>query len=169
VRESVGTDPVVADRMLEYYKKVNDHNKVAFADRVPPAPSPGAASYVGVERCATCHKEEYAFWQTTPHAGAYKVLADQFKEYNLDCVGCHVTGYDKPGGSTVTHVTGLEDVQCENCHGPGSIHASTGMKATIQRTPSPDACKGCHHPPHVAEDWNVGLAWPKILGKGHGP
>ena len=43
-------------------------------------------------------------------------LTTQFKEFNLDCVGCHVTGYGRPGGSTVTHVEKLKDVQCEACH-----------------------------------------------------
>jgi 2',3'-cyclic-nucleotide 2'-phosphodiesterase (5'-nucleotidase family) len=169
VREAVGVDPAVAAELAQYYKKVNDHNKVAFADRKPPEPSPGTASYVGVERCASCHKEETAFWQTTRHAHAYATLSDQFKEFNLDCVSCHVTGYEKPGGSTVTHVEGLMNVQCENCHGAGSIHAKTSLKKDIVRTPSFDQCKSCHHAPHVADDWDVGLAWPKVLGPGHGP
>jgi hypothetical protein len=167
VHESAGVDAAVGAEMLAFYKQVNDHNRVAFADRLPPKPEAGAAHYVGVERCATCHRTEHAFWQGTRHAQAYEVLSTQHKEFNLDCVGCHVTGYEKPGGSTVTHVDGLKSVQCENCHGPGSIHSETALRKDIVGTPSQELCKGCHHPPHVADDWDVKLAWPKILGPGH--
>lgn len=168
VREGVGEDPKVAERLRTYYRQVNEHNKLAFADRLPPPLEPGASGYVGVERCATCHKEEHAFWATTPHSRAYRTLSDQFKEFNLDCVKCHVTGYERPGGSTVTHVDGLKDVQCENCHGAGSLHAANGKRESIQRVPSPEVCKSCHHAPHVADDWDVNAAWPHVLGPGHG-
>ena len=89
---------------------------------------------------------------------------------NLDCVGCHVTGYDKPGGSTVTHVEGLTDIQCEICHGPASRHAeSPNDKTLILRSPPKSLCASeCHHPPHVGKDWSVEQAWPRILGRGHG-
>jgi hypothetical protein len=167
VRESLGVDPAVGAEMLAFYKRVNEHNRVALAQRLPPPAPSGTPSYVGVERCATCHKSQLAFWRETQHAAAYKTLSVQHKEFNLDCVGCHVTGYEKPGGSTVTHADLLQNVQCEACHGPGSLHAETGLRKDIVGTPNPDTCKGCHHPPHVSDDWKVEGAWPKILGPGH--
>jgi hypothetical protein len=169
VREGAGSEAAVAARMSEYYRRVNAHNREAFQDRTPaPAPA-GAAHYIGASRCATCHAEADGFWHTTQHARAYQTLATQFKEFNLDCVGCHVTGYNRPGGSTVTHVAGLEDVQCESCHGPGSRHAENGgATELIQRRPEASVCRGCHHAPHVADDWSAELAWPHIVGPGHG-
>jgi cytochrome c554/c'-like protein len=169
IKESFGSEPKVAARMLDYYKRVNDYNKQALQDRRPPEPAPGAARYVGGEECSLCHADAEAFWKKTQHANAYATLEKQFKEFNLDCVGCHVTGYEKPGGSSVTHVAGLKDVQCESCHGPGSLHAQDPSKAgAIVRTPPPATCIGCHHTPHVADDWDVKLALPKIVGPGHG-
>ena len=92
------------------------------------------------------------------------------KQFNLECVDCHVTGYDKPGGSTVTHVDNLKDVQCEVCHGPGSRHvADPANKEFIVKTPEKSMCaSACHHPPHVGPNWNVEEAWKKIIGPGHG-
>jgi hypothetical protein len=29
-------------------------------------------------------------------------------------------------------------------------------------------CRSCHHTPHVADDWDLSLAWSKIIGPGHG-
>lgn len=169
VREAQGTDGRVASRLMAYYRKVNQHNKVAFADKKPrPAPE-GESSYVGVDACSNCHVEERAFWDKSPHAGAYETLSSQHKEFNLDCVSCHVTGYEKAGGSTVTHVENLTDVQCEVCHGPGSRHVENPAdESLIQLTPSRSLCaSSCHHPPHVGSDWTVEEAWPKILGPGH--
>lgn len=170
VRESLGVDEKVSRRLEAYYKRVNEHNRVAFADVKPPPVPAGESGYVGVEQCTTCHAEERAFWDTTQHAKAYATLERDHKQFNLDCVSCHVTGYEKPGGSTVAHVAGLEAVQCETCHGPGSRHvADPNDKTLIRRTPDVGMCaSACHHPPHVPDDWRVGDAWTKIIGPGHG-
>ncbi|MCB9589405.1 MAG: hypothetical protein H6718_28585 [Polyangiaceae bacterium] len=170
VKESAGESKSVAELFASYYKRVNDHNKEAFKDRMPPPVPEGGSGYIGVEKCASCHTDEFKFWKTTQHAGAYATLSTQHKEFNLDCVSCHVTGYEKPGGTTVTHVEGLTNVQCEACHGAGEKHAKDPKKAgLITRTPLQTLCAGsCHHPPHVSEDWDVNQAWPHIIGPGHG-
>jgi hypothetical protein len=169
VREKLGTEPVAEARLAAYYKAVNENNRRAFAN-VTPKPAPeGTSSFVGVEQCTACHQSERAFWDRTGHHGAYETLVRQDKQYNLECVSCHVTGYDQPGGSTVTHVKGLESVQCEVCHGPGSRHiANPGDKSFI-RLPAKSACaERCHHPPHVHAGWSVDDAWKHIVGPGHG-
>ncbi len=169
VKEAAGESKAVAGQLKTYYKRVNDHNRVAFKDRSPPPVPAGEGGYIGVEKCATCHADEHKFWKGTQHARAYATLSNDHKEFNLDCVSCHVTGYEKPGGTTVTHVQGLTDVQCEVCHGPGELHAKQPGKAgLITRTPLKSVCAGCHHPPHVGEDWDVNEAWTHIVGPGHG-
>ena len=169
VRESAGSEPKVAARMLDYYRRVNEHNRLAFKDRSPaPAPS-GSAHYIGDAICGSCHADATVFWKTTGHAAAYATLSREFKEFNLDCVGCHVTGYNRPGGSTVTHVERLTNVQCEACHGPGSRHVEAGGNSTlITLSPPESTCRSCHHAPHVADDWDLKQSWQKIIGPGHG-
>ena len=169
VREALGKDEDVTQGMLAFYKRVNAHNKKAFADLVPLAPADGQASFIGVEECTLCHAEARAVWDKTPHAKAYATLVEGFKEYNLECVGCHVTGYGKPGGSTVTHNDKLRDVQCEDCHGPGSLHADNPEdKTLIQLKPDPASCVSrCHHPPHV-EGFDAVAKMDLVLGPGHG-
>lgn len=168
IRDKLGDDEAIKSQMRAYYKKVNDANKLEFADRKPKAPAKGEPGYVGVEMCSTCHEEPRKVWDKTAHAHAYETLSKQFKEFNLDCVSCHVAGYDRPGGSTVTHVDDLKDVQCENCHGPGSLHAAKPEKVKIPiAKPTADVCLSCHHPPHV-HTFDANAKMPEILGPGHG-
>jgi hypothetical protein len=168
MRESLGKDPTIDGEMLAYYKAVDEHNRVAFADRLPAPPRSDQATYIGTDACTTCHAAPRAVWDATSHAHAYATLSSQFKAYNLECVGCHVTGYERPGGSTVTHVDKLRDVQCEVCHGPGSKHAaSPSDSALIIGKPQPGTCLECHHPPHV-EGFDPAVKMKEILGPGHG-
>lgn len=168
IREKLGKDPAMEEVTLGYYKRVNDHNKVAFKDRKPPATGDGP-SFLGVDACSTCHVEERAVWDKTGHAKAYETLEKKFVEFNLDCVSCHVTGYEKPGGSTVTFVDSFKGVQCETCHGPGSLHAKEPTKkGLVQVKPEPKSCVSeCHHPPHV-EGFDPVAKMASVLGPGHG-
>jgi hypothetical protein len=168
IRDSLGKDPAVESDLSAYYRAVDDHNRVAFADRLPPPAGPDQASYVGLEACTTCHPGPRQVWNGTAHAHAYATLSTQFKEFNLECVSCHVTGYEQPGGSSVTHVDKLKDVQCEVCHGPGSKHAKNPTdKAAIVASPGGSVCLSCHHPPHV-EGFDPTAKMKEILGPGHG-
>ncbi len=169
IRQAMGSDPKVQERMSSFYRRVNDHNRTAFAGRKPPEVPRGGSGYVGVEVCSSCHEEARKVWDKTAHARAYATLSTQFKEYNLDCVSCHVTGYEKPGGSTVTLNESLRDVQCEECHGAGQAHAKAPrQKGLILREPKTDTCvASCHHPPHV-EGFDAVKAKAFIVGPGHG-
>lgn len=169
IREKLGADEDVTKVMLGYFARVNEHNKVAFADRKPEPAAAGQASYVGVAACGECHADELKVWSASPHAKAYETLQAKHVEFNLECVGCHVTGYGKPGGSTVTHVGPLEDVGCETCHGPGSLHvAKPEAKDLVVRRPDPKGCVSeCHHPPHV-EGFDPVSKMQHVLGPGHG-
>jgi 2',3'-cyclic-nucleotide 2'-phosphodiesterase (5'-nucleotidase family) len=166
VRDSLGQDPAVKSALQSYYRVVNEANRVQFADRVPPAALPGQPAFLGVEACRSCHVPETRFWEKTGHAGAYATLSTESKEFNLDCVSCHVTGYGRAGGSTVTHVDRLKNVQCEACHGPGSLHAEA-PKTVHLSSPGPDACLSCHHPPHV-EGFDAVGKMMRVVGPGHG-
>ena len=177
-RFSVRTEPMGAARaksqgigaiLSAYDERLDGQNRVRYAGRVPVSVAAGEAHYLGVDVCTGCHTEPASVWRGTRHADAYATLTTRHKAFDLDCVGCHVTGYDKPGGSTVTHAKNLENVQCESCHGPGSKHVEGGgLKSAIVRKPDVAVCTGCHHEPHVDKSWRVEDAWPKILGHGHG-
>jgi hypothetical protein len=160
--------PAIGQRLNAYDVRVNDHNRVALQGLLPPPAPAGIASYVGSEACKGCHDAAYAWWKRTPHGNAYATLERVHKEFNLSCVGCHVTGYNRPGGSTVTHVADLKNVGCESCHGPGSLHAVAGDQRAHSTLNVPESsCRGCHTPEHsdrfVYEGFRAALLVP-----GHG-
>ena len=162
-------DKTIGDVIHAYDARVNDHNRVAFADLKPAEPAAGAARYVGSNACQTCHAPAYTWWTQHPHGHAYTTLERAHKQFNLSCVGCHVTGYDQPGGSTVVHNEGLIHVGCESCHGPGSRHIAQPRAASTALTKQPGeaVCKQCHTPEHSdLFEFNAYVA--RLRVKGHG-
>jgi len=161
----VEKDAATTDVMSRYDKRVNEHNRTAFADHRPPPVEGGAAHYIGSEACGTCHAPALGWWRGHPHGHAYATLQKRHKEFNLSCVGCHVTGYEQPGGSTVTHNQGLTNVGCESCHGPGSLHQ--GNKEHITRAPDASVCVQCHNAEH-SDAFDFELYRSQLIVAGHG-
>jgi hypothetical protein len=153
-----------------YDKKAGDANVAAAKAEAPPAEK-GQATYVGIEECAMCHKEAVEFWKGTKHAQAWKTLELVNKQFNFDCIGCHATGFEKPGGSSIGFNDHLRDVQCEQCHGPGSLHVDAEGAAqltTIERRPNEDVCMQCHTPDH-SDTFDLQPYLRDITGPGHAP
>lgn len=136
----------------------------------PPEPPAGKAKYVGTEDCATCHEEAVAFWKQTRHAQAWATLAERGKDRSFDCVGCHLTGWEAPGGSNLAFNEPLRDVQCEVCHGPGSLHSDAlgkeKVSSLVRKTPE-ERCKVCHTPDH-SDTFQYAAYLRDVTGPGHG-
>lgn len=133
-----------------------------------PAPDKGQAAFVGSAACQDCHAEAFPVWEGSKHHEAWKTLEGVGKQFHLNCTGCHVTGWQKPGGvCRLDKVAGRESVGCESCHGPGSIHVEDPTASNITARPDASVCVTCHNrenSPH----FDFALYVPKILGPGHG-
>ncbi len=98
--------------------------------------------FVGGHLCIRCHPKEGTQWKTTAHAVAWKTLVDTKSDAKAECLGCHVAGYQRPGGFTTAATTGfLADVQCESCHGMGTDH---DRFSDAEHHPSAKMCVSCH-------------------------
>mgnify|MGYP002621019268 FL=1 len=152
-----------------FNRSLRDLNR---ANATPPRPpAEGQPGYVGSAACQSCHQDAHAQWAGTPHATAWHTLEQRDKDWDLSCIGCHLTGYRRPGGSSLGHVEGLEGVQCESCHGPGSLHVGAPTLAPdaggVRRDVPSWVCAGCHNAEHSPRfDYDVWL--PRVLGPGHG-
>jgi hypothetical protein len=168
LRRSLPRDAGVAAEMRRLDAKIAANNLKSASP--PPAPEPGRAHFVGDGKCAGCHKPAMAFWKTTVHASAWKTLVEGGKQNDYKCVSCHVTGYGEVGGSSLGHTNKLRNVQCETCHGPGSVHvAEEGLEEPIAvRTITPSStCTACHSEQH-SDTFQYEAYLRDILGKGHG-
>jgi hypothetical protein len=131
------------------------------------------AQYVGAKKCKTCHKKElignqYAKWEEMKHAKAYETLKGEealkiAKEKGLtvppseaeECLKCHVTAYgEDPTKFAKKPLAAKDGVQCESCHGPGSLYKKKKTMADREKSiaagmwePGKDdkICTGCHN------------------------
>ena len=164
---NIPEEPAVAGLLAGYYQKLAALN-LEKGDRAACAPVGDRPAYVGTERCATCHEEAYAFWQKTKHAEAWATLKDGGKHYDLTCVGCHVVGYQKPGGfCRLKDVSGFENVGCENCHGPGGRHVEDEDPDSIILASTRATCAtDCHVPEH-SDAFVYETYLRQVTGPGH--
>ncbi|MBI5022340.1 MAG: T9SS type A sorting domain-containing protein [Ignavibacteriales bacterium] len=121
-----------------------------------------------------CHDSKMADWEKTGHAGIFAYNVDSSDHYSGNCVYCHTVGYDALGtavnGGWDDVATGLgfaipspqhpgvwdsiktnfptlanvSNIQCENCHGPGSLHMGDKSNNKIAVSYSADVCGQCH-------------------------
>ena len=101
--------------------------------------------YAGDAACRACHEREYDDWLTTPHSIAWDSLEKGEKWRDPECVGCHVTGKDRPGGFADSEKTPHRvNVQCEVCHGPGGGHPAGATAASNDPAVMKKVCITCH-------------------------
>jgi hypothetical protein len=147
---------------------------VAHAPAAPPAAVDASMTYAGTVACGSCHQPALKFWQTTKHARALEALAKTHRDRDPTCVGCHVTGYLRPGGTADIAVATarLREVGCEACHGPGMAHLTAldtpAKKATTSRKVAASVCLGCHTPDQTNGDFDYPRFLKAVLGPGHG-
>ncbi|MCO5188772.1 MAG: hypothetical protein M9918_11320 [Anaerolineae bacterium] len=64
------------------------------------------------------------------------------------CGACHTTGYAEQGHQNnlagVAGAWAFDGVQCERCHGPGSLHAENPQGVTMSIDRDSQACGSCH-------------------------
>ncbi|MFB3828311.1 MAG: multiheme c-type cytochrome [Bryobacteraceae bacterium] len=112
-------------------------------------------------------------WSKTKHAKIFKdgVNGVASDHYSASCLRCHTVGYDadpaavnggfddlatalkwvfpvvqKPGvfEALPEALKNVGNIQCENCHGPGSQHAATGSRMLISVSLGSGVCAQCH-------------------------
>lgn len=158
--------------------------------------------YVGTDNCKMCHTSElagrqYALWRLDRHSIAFWTLstpkamhlAKRLKlsiepVHNPQCLKCHTTAFDQPVSKFSTTFRVEDGVQCEACHGPGSLYSRLDAmldpaKSRTQGLLDPDEklCRSCHNPEsptfkgfdyraalqiisHVRTRWEVALPTP---------
>jgi hypothetical protein len=143
--------------------------------------------FAGVDSCKKCHKSAYAVWEKSKHAHSTMSLlkADPPRQFDAECISCHVTGWDpqghfpyKSGFTSLEKTAHLADNSCENCHGPGAAHVAAeagknfakrdkergAMKLTTAFAKD-NVCNKCHDLDNSV-NFNFETYWPKVAHKG---
>ncbi len=153
--------------------------------------------YVGIDNCKLCHLPHFESWADTKMSKAFELLKpgirteakrkagldpEQDFTNNPECVRCHVTGFGQPGGFiSMEQTPEMASIQCEACHGPGSIYAEMMLKKQGTYTleeyqtkggltmPSPknNVCAAqCHNPasPFVGSGYQFDFEDRKAIG-----
>ncbi len=171
INKPLACDTKVQSAVTAFYTAAGQANvKAAEGQKVQP-PAKGEAGYVGSEACSDCHSDAVDFWNTTRHAHAWETLVERGQQFDYDCIGCHVTGWDKPGGSNLANNETLRDVQCETCHGPGSIHVAKGGEEkppAIVRMPDEKLCASACHTKEHSDTFDLKPYLRDVTGAGHG-
>lgn len=149
-----------------------------------------AYKYVGVDKCAACHKgdakgKQLEIWQDSKHSQAYKNLqtadADKIakdKGFNTpaaetpQCIKCHVLGKDIDPAELEDTFDKTQGVQCETCHGPGSEYKKLSIMKDKQQamdngliihTEKEAFCTTCHNQDSPTfKSFNYEESWAKI-------
>lgn len=117
-----------------------------------------STGYSGSEACAVCHEKETDTWLLTRHGHAFDTLVKHGADADPECVGCHVVGFGRAGGYTISPRTpDLENVGCESCHGRGGPHLSPGFVTAGNYEP---VCLTCHDQEH-----SLGFQYASFLPK----
>ena len=164
--QSIQPEANIAHRITSYTESLRGiyATKTRQDSPVDNAQSP----YAGIQVCADCHPDAVEFWNKTAHAKAWSTLEARNKTFDAECIGCHVTGWNTLGGSSIGYTAKLENVQCEVCHGPGKGHAEAGGDTTLLTTQyHASHCATCHNE-HHSPRFSYPSYRERILGPGHG-
>jgi hypothetical protein len=171
INKALACSITAQDEVTAFYAAAGAANVKAAEGKPPKPAAKGKPSYVGSTSCGDCHDAAAKFWTKTVHAQAWKTLVDRGQQFDYDCIGCHVTGWQQPGGSNLAHNEPLRDVQCETCHGPASIHVAKGGEekplAIVLDPPETLCATQCHTHEH-SDTFQHDAYLRDIVGTGHG-
>ena len=130
--------------------------------------------FAGAQACQACHLSAHEAWKKSRHAGALATLEKVGKQFDPECLACHVVGLEKGGFISKELTPALANVQCENCHGPGKDHARNPAQRTgppvgvssnngaVMVKPDMRTCRTCHRGSH-SPTFAFSVYWPKVI------
>jgi len=167
LRVEMPDHPAVGPRVAQVLQELSKVQEEVAASVQAAAGDPDCGKeFVGIGACRECHAERYRGWLETPHAKAYQSLVAKGRQFDGECVVCHAVAFECD--KEVIDWKALEgflNVQCEACHGPGSLHAASKGGQGLTLGPGlRAACLRCHTPERSAEfdfpSWSLRVCTP---------
>jgi len=175
------------EAMRDYVLRVHRDN---FLEKWPRTSHPlqldfPEAHYAGASACKACHPMAHAIWSSSKHSKAYENLAKYGRplakkdrkdeppliigrQFDPECVRCHATGFEfKTGFVSETKTPHLLGNQCENCHGPASLHVADPRNPKFWRPlhlsigSFENSCRKCHDGDNDP-NFKLETYWPQV-------
>jgi len=179
--------PVMKEMMVTYQAQLQALGLDGLEIRTAPHPRRDVqGEFVGSEKCASCHEESYRVWKRSGHSKAWETLVnlDPPRNFDPECISCHVTGWHPTryfpylsGFLSEDKTPQLIDVGCESCHGPGGEHVAAEMGSDLERqrraaealivtkeqaeNSETHTCRNCHDLDN-SPDFDFSTYWPLV-------
>ncbi len=152
--KSFANDPAFKKEFAAYDKKV----EAMFMAYLAGSKAQEKRVYKGAAACVSCHKKEGESWKKSRHAQALASLKQVGKQFDPECISCHVQGFGQGGYREEAETPDLANVGCENCHGPYQPH-ETGWPNRVKANEA--TCVTCHQGSHSPQ-FRYTDSYPKI-------
>jgi len=144
---SVADDPATAEKLKAFQIEERVKQRELQLSRLlarDDATGTLVERYLGIEICRRCHASIMPRFVASRHFRAFETLRSRGEAANPECLACHSTGYGRPTGydpeAEKKGAAYLQGVQCEACHGPGTVHERGGSYVKAAR----ESCRACH-------------------------
>ncbi len=157
LNDSVADDPVMLER-VEAFKVRLEEFRVAARGIYQQTQGFADESFLTDRECRKCHQDVADLLRDSAHSDAFNTLARKGQTDAPECLVCHTTGYVYIGGyDDKPPANRLRAVQCEACHGYGTLHSRDGKWKQEAR----NACVTCHDQEN-SPDFDYDTYWAKI-------
>ncbi len=157
LNDKIADDPVMLER-VNAFKQHLEEFRIAARGEYQQTLGSAKESFLGERECRKCHQDVWETLVKTEHASALSSLQPKGQTDAPECLVCHTTGYVWIGGyDDRPPANRLRNVQCEACHGYGTLHRRDGTMAEEARA----SCVTCHDEENSPE-FDYETYWAKI-------
>lgn len=155
--EKIADDAATLEKVTQLKQKLEEARQ-SLRGRHQQVRGSATEQFLTQYECRKCHADIYAKLEGSRHNAALASLARKGMSQEPDCLACHTTGYEFKGGyDEKPPANRLMNVQCEACHGYGSLHRRDGRwKAEARGT-----CVACHDQKNSPK-FDFATYWEKI-------
>lgn len=155
--DTIADDPVVAEKVSQFKEHLKEFRTSLRGEHQQNKGS-DQEQFLTERTCQKCHQDSWEVVKASAHESALASLRTKGQGFNPDCLVCHVVGYEyKNGYDDVAPYNALSNVQCEACHGYGTMHTRDGSMLKMAR----ESCVGCHDQEN-SPNFNYAAYWEKI-------
>ncbi len=161
---SVDEDPELASMLKEFSEEQGRRRReISLSEFLARDKVTGRIKerYLGVEKCRRCHSLLTPRFVLSRHFRAFETLEQPEEGGNQKCLVCHTTGYGRFSGYDPESEKGggvnLLGVQCEACHGQGTMHSRDGRYKGAAR----GSCRRCHNAER-SPDFDFEIYWERV-------